>query len=142
MGSTLTASSADERWPRTVAMSDRRKAASRDVDPTPVDAERAEGLASGGAAASSSSPLNLTVEEREKKRRLDKVYARRKRERERIEIQVLQSQCRELRTANDALREEQGRLESLLDKANELASSDPPGEKSGSEKAQEQKTAP
>lgn len=61
-------------------------------------------------------PLASLSEEgkKERKRRMNVVHSRRKRERERIEIEVLQEQCDELRDQQVVMHEQNQRLESLL----------------------------
>ena len=57
----------------------------------------------------------LSEEDRkERKRRMNVVHSRRKRERERIEVEVLQEQCTELKDKRVFLSEENTRLEGLL----------------------------
>ena len=58
---------------------------------------------------------NDTIQ-REKKRKMDALYARRKRERRRIEIEVLQEQCLEYNNKNSALGKQNKWLEGLLKK--------------------------
>jgi hypothetical protein len=54
------------------------------------------------------------VERRAKKRRLDALYARRKRERHRVEVEVLQDQCRQLYEKNRHVATGNKRLEAIL----------------------------
>lgn len=58
--------------------------------------------------------------QREKKRRMDALYARRKRERMRIEVEVLQEQCVEYNNKNSALEKQNRWLESLLQQAQSM----------------------
>jgi len=57
---------------------------------------------------------------RDKRRKMDALYARRKRERQRIEIEVLQEQCVEYNNKNSALDKQNKWLEGLLRHANSL----------------------
>lgn len=66
-------------------------------------------------------PSELPEEERiERDRRMNALHSRRKRERERIEIEVLNEQCRDLSARNREMALEAARLESLLSKAKSL----------------------
>jgi hypothetical protein len=57
-------------------------------------------------------------ERRAKKRKMDALYARRKRERQRIEVEVLEDQCKELGEKNRSLDSDNKRLETILKEAN------------------------
>jgi len=57
---------------------------------------------------------------RDKRRKMDALYARRKRERQRIEIEVLQEQCVEYNKKNSALEKQNKWLEGLLRNSNSL----------------------
>jgi len=65
-------------------------------------------------------------ERKERKRRMNVVHSRRKRERERIEIEVLQEQCEELKDRRVVLTEETLRLEGLLRHAQSAVSAATP----------------
>lgn len=56
-------------------------------------------------------------ERRAKKRKMDALYARRKRERQRIEVEVLEDQCKELGEKNRSLDSDNNRLETILKEA-------------------------
>jgi hypothetical protein len=56
-------------------------------------------------------------ERRAKKRKMDALYARRKRERQRIEVEVLEDQCKELGEKNRSLDSDNKRLETILKEA-------------------------
>jgi hypothetical protein len=58
-------------------------------------------------------------ERRVKKRNMDALYARRKRERQRIEVEVLEDQCKELGEKNRSLDSDNMRLEAILREAND-----------------------
>ena len=60
------------------------------------------------------------VIQREKKRKMDALYARRKRERQRIEIEVLQEQCVEFQNKNSFLLKQNKFFEGLLRNANAI----------------------
>jgi hypothetical protein len=56
-------------------------------------------------------------ERKAKKRKMDALYARRKRERQRIEVEVLEDQCKELGEKNRSLDSDNKRLEAILKEA-------------------------
>lgn len=76
------------------------------------------GKVSVGSSPSQQKEADAAV--RDKKRKMDALYARRKRERQRIEIEVLQEQCFEYNNKNSAIMKQNKWLESLLKKANTI----------------------
>lgn len=87
-----------------------------------------EGGSKGSAAAARKSPTSdpgkpadkMDKVQREKKRKMDALYARRKRERQRIEIEVLQEQCVEYNNKNDNLEKQNKWLEGRLQQAQSI----------------------
>jgi hypothetical protein len=87
-----------------------------------------EGGSKGSAAAARKPPTSdpgkpadkMDKVQREKKRKMDALYARRKRERQRIEIEVLQEQCVEYNNKNDNLEKQNKWLEGRLQQAQSI----------------------